>query len=372
MSKSKVSLIRCPDYVSENVEKAVRQAVELLGGPQRFVQKGQKVLIKPNLLSDVPPEACVDTHPEIVRAVIRLFKPLASQIYCGDSPSVWGEKKDVERVYEISGMKAVCREEHIEMVPFIVPKKYKGYALTDWLDKTDVFINVPKFKTHGYTVLTAGVKNLFGLIVGMNKMKIHGECPNPGQLSHALLDIYEAARPGLTVLDGIMAMEGEGPGSSGTPRPMNLVAAAEDALALDFVLAGIMGIAPGDIPTIKVALARGLAPKSLLDINIQGEEISSFAVKDFHLPRTSFLTTMPQWCAVLVRKLLSMKVEILREKCRVCRLCSKTCPAGACHLRGGHMVIDHDLCIFCLCCQEVCPHKAVEVRKNFFMRMMTR
>ncbi|MFA5038389.1 MAG: DUF362 domain-containing protein [Candidatus Omnitrophota bacterium] len=372
MEKSKVSLIRCSRYDTQDVEKAVGLAVDILGGPEAFARKGDRVLIKPNLLTDALPEEGVDTHPEVVRAVIRLFKPLASRIYCGDGPNVWGEKKDVERVYEVSGMKKVCREEGIEMVAFTVPKMRSGYPLTEWLEKTDRLINVPKFKTHSYTILTAGVKNLFGLVVGMNKMKIHKDFPSPAGLSRALLDIYESRKPDLTILDGIMAMEGEGPGSCGTVRPMELVAAAQDALALDFVLAVIMGLVPEDIPTIREAGRRGLFPETFSDIDIKGEDIRFFVAKDYRLPRTSFLNRMPDWAAVIARKMLRMKVCVIQDLCRACQKCRQSCPAEACRMEGGRMIIDESKCIFCLCCQEICPHKAIEVKKNFFLRMMTR
>jgi uncharacterized protein (DUF362 family) len=126
----KVSLVRCESYDAAQVQAAVAEAVRLLGGIGRFVKPGEKVLLKPNLLTDAPPEKGVDTHPEVVRAVIRLLRPVTRHIVCGDSPSVWGEKKDVNRVYEVSGIKKVCAEEGVELVYFSGSRLVKGYPLT--------------------------------------------------------------------------------------------------------------------------------------------------------------------------------------------------------------------------------------------------
>ncbi len=103
--------MKCGTYATAEVEAAVKRAVDLLGGIDNFVKPGERVLLKPNLLTDAAPESCIDTHPEVVRAAIRLLKPVTKNIFCGDSPSVFGDKKNVDRVYEQSGMKKVCAEE---------------------------------------------------------------------------------------------------------------------------------------------------------------------------------------------------------------------------------------------------------------------
>ncbi|MDD5019083.1 MAG: DUF362 domain-containing protein [Candidatus Omnitrophica bacterium] len=371
MIQARVSFARCPHYLTQQVEEAVRRCVGLLGGPEAFVRRGQKVLIKPNVLTDASPEEGIDTHPEVVRAAIRLVKPLASVVYCGDSPSVWGEKKDIDRVYEVSGIGKVCREEGVELVAFTKPKMRGGYPLTEWLDKVDKLVNVPKFKTHGYTMLTAGVKNLFGLVVGMNKMKIHRDRPHPEDLSRALVDIYEARKPDLTVLDGIVAMEGDGPGSSGRLRLMELIAAATDAMALDMVMAVVMGLEPYEIPTNKEGMRRGFFEGGLKTVELLGEDIRFFVARDFALPKTSYLSRMPRWALNIVTALLTMKPFVRQDHCRACGLCRASCPAGACQMSGGTMVIDDQKCILCLCCQEICPHQAIGVRKNFLLRLMS-
>jgi len=365
-----VSLARCRTYETLEVEAAVRRAVDALGGIRAFIRPGERVLVKPNLLTDALPEAGVDTHPEVLRAVLRCIKAVTPHIVCGDAPSVWGKRRDVDRVYEVSGMRRVCDEEGVQMVYFNIPRLRGRYPLTDWLEKCDRVVSVSKFKTHGFTVLTAGIKNCYGFVVGMNKMKIHGESPCPQDLCRALVDIYELCRPHLNICDGIVAMEGEGPGSSGTLRTMELVAASPDALALDMVLAQIMGLEPDAIPTNREAMQRAQASGRTLDVAACGAPLASFVVKDFVLPRTTFFHRAPRWLLGAAKTLLRLRPVIDPAYCRVCGVCQKGCPASAIDNRGGRMVIDAQRCILCLCCQELCPHHAVSIKKSLFLRLM--
>ncbi len=371
MTRPKVSLIKCSSYDTAEVQAAVRKAVDLLGGIEAFVKPGERVLIKPNLLTDARPEEGIDTHPEVVRAVIRLVKPVTKNIYCGDSPSVWGERQDVNRVYEVSGVKKVCLEEGVELVYFTTPKMFGTYPLTDWLTKCDRLISVPKFKTHGFALLTAGIKNLFGLVVGMHKIEVHRNGLRPEDLSKALVDIYELRKPDLTILDGVVAMEGEGPGSSGSLRSIDLVLASADALAVDMVLSSVMGISPCDIPTNREAFQRGLGQKDLASVEILGDDLKNFVVKDFKLPKTTYLTKMPKWLMGISKKILLMRPCVRHKRCQVCGLCQKICPVRAIRLENKRIRIDNKKCIMCLCCQEICPHNAIAIKKNIILQLLT-
>ncbi len=372
MDKFKVSLVKCGSYDSAKVYEAVRQAVDLLGGIERFVRPGEKVLLKPNLLTDAEPDKGITTHPEVVRAAIRLIRPITKNIFCGDAPSIWGEKRDVDRVYETTGIKKVCNEEGAELVYFTHPVLKKGYPLSDWVFKCDRFINIPKFKTHGFTVLTAGIKNLFGLIVGMSKMKVHRDNPKPSGLSKAIVDIYEIKKPDLNILDGIVAMEGQGPGSAGTLKNMDLIASSPDALCLDMVLAGLMRVGFSDVPTNKEAIRRGLGPQDPASIEILGGDIRNFMPSGFILPKTSVFSRVPPWAADIIMSFLAMRPAVSPSRCNLCGACQKICPSGAMRNENGKIVLDRGKCILCLCCQEVCPHNAIEIKKSLLMKMLVR
>jgi len=375
MNNQQVSLVKCKGYDTAQVENAVKQSVDLLGGIERFVKPGEKVLLKPNLLTDAEPDKGITTHPEVVRAVIRLLKPITKNIFCGDAPSVWGEKRDVDRVYEITGMKKVCQEEGAELVYFTHPVLKNGYPIADWVFKCDRFINIPKFKTHGFTVLTAALKNLFGLIVGMHKMKVHFDNPKPSELSRVIVDIYQMRKPDLNILDGIVAMEGQGPGSAGTLRKFNLIASCQDGLNMDLVLTHLMNLEVLDVPTNKEAINRGLAAGGLGLIEILGYKMRDFAVSDFKLPRSGMLSKlpkMPKFAADAIASFLSGKPYPVASKCRLCGACSKICPTGAIREVNNRIALDRKTCILCLCCQEVCPYNAIDIKKNLLVKLLMR
>ena len=368
-------MVKCPDYGPAGVEAAVKRAVDLLGGIERFVRRDEKVLLKPNLLTDALPEKGVDTHPEVVRAVIRLLRGVTRNIVCGDSPSVWGEKKEINRVYEVSGIEKVCREEGVELVYFNQVRMVNGYPLASRAFSCDRMINIPKFKTHGFTVLTACLKNLYGLVVGMHKMKLHFDYPKPRDLSRVIVDIYAARKPDLNICDGIVAMEGDGPGSAGILKKMGLIAASADGLCLDMVLGRLMGLAPADVPTTREAVRRGLGPENFSDIEILGGGITGFMPEGFQLPRTSLLARLPPLPAFLARLMttcLSLRPYIDASRCKMCGVCRKSCPADAICLGKGRLEIDRSRCILCLCCQETCPHNAVDLRKGFLLKLLGR
>jgi len=375
MTDHKVSLVRCASYETAQVQATVEEAVRLLGGIERFVKPGEKVLLKPNLLTDAAPQKGVDTHPEVVRAVIRLLRPVTKHIVCGDSPSVWGEKKDINKVYEVSGIKRVCEEEGVELVYFTKSRLVKGYPLTPWAFSCDRLVNVPKFKTHGYTILTACLKNLFGLVVGMHKMKIHFDHPKALDLSRVIVDIYEARRPDLNIVDGITAMEGDGPGSAGTLKHMGLIAAGANGVCVDMVLAHLMRQDALVIPTNKEAVRRGLGPGDFRDIDVLGGPLSDFVAASFRLPKASILAKLPRMPKALSRLLtafLSFKPYVDVSHCKLCGICQKSCPAGAIRLDAKRVHFQRSRCILCLCCQEICPRGAIDVRKNFFLRLIMR
>nr|MBC8436634.1 DUF362 domain-containing protein [Candidatus Omnitrophota bacterium] len=242
---SRVSIGRCTSYDSPAVEEAVSRAIDALGGIKSFVRPASKVLVKPNLLLAAEPESGVDTHPEVVRAVIRALKKIGCNIFVGDSPSVFGDQiENVDEVYARSGVKKICEEEKVSLVEFNKRRLRRGIPLTTMLDECEYLVSLPKFKTHNLTLLTGAIKNLFGLVVGTYKTEIHKNYFRVNDFSKVLVDIYQEARPALTIVDGIVAMEGDGPATAGKLRDTNLLLASADCVALDAVMALIMGIKP--------------------------------------------------------------------------------------------------------------------------------
>ncbi|MCM8763057.1 MAG: DUF362 domain-containing protein [Candidatus Omnitrophica bacterium] len=370
--KSTVSIVTCKNYESSRVYRSVSQAVALLGGIKNFIKPYAKVLVKPNLLMAVEPEKGITTHPEVVRAVIKLLKEINCEIFLGDGPSVWGRQiQNLDELYRRTGMEQVCREEGIELVNFD-KRRWRGkFPLTTWLDDCAYLVNIPKFKTHNLTLLTGAIKNLFGLVPGTYKIELHKNYFYERDFAKILVDILEAARPALTIVDAIVAMEGDGPATAGRLRQQNLLLASRDCVALDSVLALIMGIKPLDILTTEEAARRGLGRADIDSIGIVGEKVEEVRGEPFILPLTSIRQKIPRPFVNIARRLLKFYPYLKRENCIMCSACIKTCPAKAISIKKGRIIFNYSKCIACFCCQEVCPAGAIKIKKSLVAKLAT-
>jgi len=367
---SKVSIVKCASYEPFVVQKNVKEALDLLGGITNFIKPGSRVLLKPNLLMAKSPEFGIDTHPEIVRAVIKLLKEINCTIFVGDGPSVWGNQaENVDQVYEVSGIKNVCQEENVDLVKFENRRMREKFPLTTWLDNCDYVINLPKFKTHSLTTLSAGVKNLFGCVVGDFKMELHKNYFDLDDFCGILVDIYKEIKPTLTIVDGIMAMEGEGPATSGKLRQENLIVAGSDCISIDSVLASVMGLKPEDVLTTKIGRERGLGVSDLKNIEIVGEKLERVVEKPFLLPQASIQTKLPAPLAKFILKYVKHHPCVDKGKCIKCSGCVEACPKHAIEMSEKGIVFDYTKCISCFCCLEYCPAGAIRVKKSFLAKM---
>jgi uncharacterized protein (DUF362 family)/ferredoxin len=366
-----VSIVKCKDYDRSLVLDATRKAIDLIGGISSFIQPGTKVLVKPNLLMAKEPEFGITTHPEVVRALIKILKEINCKIYLGDGPSVWGTQAEgVDEVYEKSGMRRVSEEEDIELVKFDKGRWRDKFPLTTWLDNCDYLVSVPKFKTHDTTILTGAIKNLFGLVTGIYKTELHKKYFAHEDFAKILVDIYVEARPALTIIDGIVAMEGDGPGTGGELRKTGVVLAGSDCVALDSVLALIMGLKPSDILTTKEAATRDLGVADINAISIFGEKLEDVIEEPFKLPSASLKTKIPRPIIELAKKLIRFYPKVDYNNCTLCGACVEICPNKIISMKSDRIVIDYSGCIPCFCCQEVCPNSAIKVKKSVLAKMI--
>lgn len=364
---SKVALIRCTDYGRKRVFEAVKRAIDLVGGISEFVKPGMKVLLKPNLLSARFPADGVDTHPEVVRAVVRLVKGAGARPVIGDSPGGYGA--NVDEVFEKSGMKEIAHEEDVELIKFTASKFVDGIPISRHVFDSNCMISIPKFKTHGVTVLTAAIKNSFGTVVGLYKAESHSRAPKEEDFAKIIAKIYSISKPHLIVLDSIVAMEGDGP-ASGDLRNMNLIMASSDGVAIDSCLAKIMGLDPQDILVTKEAYKMGVGEADPSRIEIVGDDIKGFIAEDFKLPQTSALRILPRGIANSVATLIRFKPYIDSAICTKCNLCKITCPVNCIEIEKNYCRIDYKKCIRCLCCHEVCPYKAIFIKRNILTKFI--
>lgn len=369
--KSKVSLVRCEDYTPVKVEQAVRKAVDLLGGVTNLIKPGSKVLVKPNLLMAVEPETGIVTHPEIVRAVIHILKDINARIFLGDSPSAWGGQiEQIELVWERSGIKRIAQEEKVELVRFERTRWYEEFALTTWIDEVDYIVSLPKFKTHDLTILTGAIKNLFGLVVGLYKTELHRRYFTGQDFAKMLADLYQIVKPTLSLVDGVLALEGDGPATAGKPKNLGLILAGTDAVSIDSVLALIMGLRPLDILTTQEASRRNLGNSRIEDIEILGEDIAEVIREPFKLPKTWFKYKLPRPFIELAKKIIRFYPDIDSRLCSLCGACILSCPQKVIKCKDNRMVINYSGCIACFCCQESCPEGAITIKRSLIVRLL--
>lgn len=374
MSQSRVSIAKCRDYGRQAVNAALLKSVALLGGISSFVKPHSRVLVKPNLLmAKTFEEYAVCTHPEVIRAVVRMLKDAGSKVVIGDGPAAWGGHCDkVREVYEVTGVAAIAREEGVGLDDFAKNKWRGKFPLAAILDNVDHVISVPKFKTHSLTVLTAAVKNLYGLLKSSYKTKFHSDFFDPEEFAGVLVDIYEQVRPVLTIVDGIIAQEGNGPGTGGSRKEAGILVSSADAVALDSVLAFIMGIQPHDVPSTRIAAERKLGVMSIRDIEVLGDSLDSVAISPFELADSTVINFLPRPLSRIIGRLISFRPQVIKEKCRKCSSCIKGCPEGVMYYgkNGSRIIIDYKKCIRCFCCQEICPWEAIRTRKSWLARMI--
>ncbi|MEO0116445.1 MAG: DUF362 domain-containing protein [candidate division WOR-3 bacterium] len=322
-----------------------------------FNFKNKKVFLKPNMLSARKPEEGVTTHPELVRVVAEYILEQGGELLVGDNPSLTSEGSQKE-AGEKTGLAKASLGHFLDISrhPQKVRVKELGdLAVSSEILNCDILISLPKFKTHPLTLLTGAVKNMYGILVGEEKPRLHYQFPNPTAFSQILTLIYEIRRPDLIILDGIVAMEGFGP-SNGDLRSLNRIIVSRDGYACDWVLARMVKRDPARINFLSWAMRRGFFnPKA---IEVEGDFTE---IEKFRLP-LKLGDSLP-WR--LIVKLIYhpfryKRVSIIKEKCRLCGACEKICPKAALRIEGRKLKYEKGSCIACFCCLEVCPEGAIK------------
>jgi uncharacterized protein (DUF362 family)/ferredoxin-like protein FixX len=351
-----------------------------LGGMSAFVAPGQSVLLKVNLLTKAEPGRAITTHPELVRAVVRLVKAAgACSVAIGDSPGGRTSAAAAKAIFELSGMAGVARDENVEWVllddavvraPAPGGLLYQHFNLGRAAVDADVLIDLPRLKTHGFMMMTGAVKNLFGCIPGLEKAQFHVKVPDRGDFGEMLVDLLLACRPELCIMDAVIGMEGAGP-AGGTPRRIGAVLASADAVAMDVVAAAITGFDPMDIYTNAAANRRGLGPKTADDVPTAGTPWRDLVIPDFKHPSADIARNMPPAIGKWVRaRVVSRPWLESPSTCNGCKTCEKECPVDAITMVDGKPTYDYTKCIRCYCCQELCPTHAVGLKQPWFVRTL--
>lgn len=379
---TKVALIGCTEYESAELKEKIRHGLELAGfNPKQM--NGKRVAIKPNLLSAAPPEKAVVTHPEFFRAVVRLIKEEGGKPVLIESPAF----QSLARVMKTATYDRIIAEEAITVDPMTgtlvimneLGRKYKRFEVTNGIADVDLLINLPKFKTHGLTYVTGAVKNLFGLIPGRAKTQWHLRANTREEFNAFMLDLYgayvqyfSAPKQIVHVMDAIIGMQGDGPGTSGTPRAIGAILCGTDAVAVDFLATNIVGLDVNKVPTIIHGARRGLGFAAWSEIEVVGEDWRTLRVHDFKPAPLPFHTKLERFPRLQnhIKNLMVEKPIPIKEKCILCYQCQQICPAGAIAKGDEVPLYDYNACIRCYCCMEICPEGAIRVQGNIIQRLL--
>ncbi|BEI61009.1 DUF362 domain-containing protein [Blautia luti] len=376
--KSKVVLLPCREYDEEKIYTLLKQGLDFLGGLENLIPKDAKILLKPNLLKKAEVEKAVITHPVVVGAFARILREngyehivladscghgTTQAVIRGTGMDMYLEKYHIPAIDYSEGVKTVYPQ-GIQAKEFILPKE---------LLEQDCVISLSKMKTHALERITGAVKNSYGFIYGFHKAKGHTQYPSADSFARMLIDLNKCVAPKLYVIDGILAMEGNGPGS-GDPVPMNVLLMSTDPVALDSVFSRLVYLKPEMVPTNYHGEKMGLGTWKEEEIALltpdgkisMAEAVKKYGNPDFHVDRTEVRKNI--WTRMAgALKVFQKKPYIDADKCVRCGICVQSCPVPgkAVDFRKGKgklPVYDYRKCIRCFCCQEMCPKKAIKVK----------
>ena len=376
--KSKVVLLPCREYDEEKIYMLLKQGLDFLGGVENLIPKDAKILLKPNLLKKAEVEKAVITHPVVVGAFAGILRESGYEnIVLADSCG----HGTTQAVIRGTGMDTYLEKYHIPAVDYSegVKTAYpqgvqaKEFILPKELLEQDCVISLSKMKTHALERITGAVKNSYGFVYGFHKAKGHTQYPSADSFARMLIDLNKCVAPKLYVMDGIVAMEGNGPGS-GDPVPMNVLLMSTDPVALDSVFSRLVYLKPEMVPTNYHGEKMGLGTWKEEEIALltpdgkisMAEAVKKYGNPDFHVDRTEVRKNI--WTRMAgALKVFQKKPYIDADKCVRCGICVQSCPVPgkAVDFRKGKgklPVYDYRKCIRCFCCQEMCPKKAIKVK----------
>ena len=379
-AKARVALVACPDYDPQRVQTALQRGIALLGGVERFVGRNERILLKPNVLTGASPGRNVCTHPAVFAGVARLLLESGAKVSFGDSPGFGSLAAAAAK----AGLAAEARELGVTMADFSTPAQVsfnealiaKQLVLARAAVEADGIVNLPKMKTHGFMRLTGAVKNVFGCVPGIRKGEYHVKMPRVEHFAAMLVDVCRRLKPRLNVMDGIVAMEGNGPGS-GTPRPMKVLLLSDDPVALDAVFCRLVRMPPQHVPTMRPGAESGLGFWADGSIAILGDDADSLACPDFQVVRSP-AAEMDRSFPYYLKKWITPRPVIDAGLCQKCGVCGEVCPLEPKAVRPPNgdtdrvPVYDYPRCIRCYCCQELCPHGAIAIQRPILSRLIHR
>ena len=380
---TQVSIVSCASYDAVLCRQALEDVLAPIGGLD-FVKDGMTVGIKANLVSFMKPESAATTHPALLAELTKLLRGRGARVIVGDSPGGLFAAAYVKNVYRATGMHEVEAAGaqlnlNFEQAQANYPEAVvaKTFQYTAWLDECDAIIDFCKIKSHGMMALSAAAKNMFGVIPGTLKPEYHYKYPNAADFARMLVDLDEYFRPVLSIADGVVGMDGNGP-TMGKPKPMGVLLASRSPHMLDLACARLIGLERKDVPTLEAAYERGLIPASCEELSIAGD-LEGLRVTDFdNIGQKNDILfwhgggALEGTLGKLFQACLRSRPKVAAGECIGCGKCREICPAKAIEMKNKLPHIHRGKCIQCFCCQEFCPKGAMKVARPFVARVLNK
>jgi uncharacterized protein (DUF362 family) len=314
ISRPTVAIVACSNYNTENVETAVQKQFALLSKDIK-ISKGDKVLLKPNFIVPRPAAQASQTHPAVILAVAKAVKELGAKPFVGDSPA-WGDISGCIKALELEEpLKKL--EVPIRQLDKPVNKKIAGsnIGISSVALEADKIINLPKFKSHQQLVATFAIKNMFGCVAGKRKVYLHfTKGGSPDDFCSMLIGIYKLLSPVITIIDGIIAMEGKGP-IDGTPKNLGVLIGGSDPVACERICCELVKFNPDDLPVLTTAKQLNLGCGDLEQINIVGDDYRKLVCNDFVTSeQTPLRFTFFRICKSITKQIFILAKSAIRKK----------------------------------------------------------
>lgn len=370
-----VSLVQCHTYDEKLLYQKIKESIENIGGINKYFEPGETVLLKTNILMGSSPEKAVISHPVFVKTLGELLiHENNNKVIIGDSPGGPFTKMALNKIYKTCTYDKILSDSKIQLnnnfktdqISFNEGKILKQVDIIDLLNEVDKVVSVSKLKTHGMMKFTGAVKNMFGVVPGIKKAEFHLRMPEVENFADALIDICLASKPTLSIMDGIVGMEGSGP-SSGDPIQINTILASQSPYHLDVMATQLVSLDPMSVPTIKRSVDRHLIKEDYSDITLVGDAFEQLKIEKFKAPKisdVSFLKNyLPDTIADKIINYLRPKPVFNHDQCISCGVCAENCPPQVIDMIDNYPEVRLDGCIRCFCCQELCPVAAVDIKR---------
>ena len=375
--RNRVWLAQCPDY-GQSLEEKIERAFDALQVWDK-IRPGMRVVLKPNLVMSSKPEQAIITHPAFTAAVGKCVQKAGGRVIIAESPGGPYTPAAIKAMFRATGYRDMaeacgftlytdCKSREVTLPQ---AKRCRELSVVEPFLDRDYLIDLPKLKTHSMVGFSGAVKNLFGTVPGLQKPELHCRFPEREPFSEMLCDLCHFLGPDLSLMDGIWAMEGNGP-TGGQRRDLHVIAGSESPWALDVAAASLVGLEPEKIAMLREGHERGYGPLDLSELELVGDPMETLLAPDFlkaQASSTDFIDRLPKFLRPAAKKLATPYPRIDKKRCVGCGKCAESCPQHTITLREGKAVIRYQNCIRCFCCHEMCPKHVVQIKRLGLLRL---